>query len=370
VLQLTSKLLSQNPEHYTIWNVRRRLLVNGLFSKASDPPSRLNLSSGISLTSTSNSESSNLTNSTLAQEQAADQKSPNPPSSGKNDSTLELINNDLDFLVPLLRQYPKCYWIWNYRIWLLQQANARLEVGVARRLWQEDLGLVTMMLVKDNRNFHGWNYRRIVVTQLESSTLKGSSMVESEFSYTTNMICISLSNFSAWHNRSKLIPRLLSERMADDTTRRKFLDDGMASPCDTFIPHINHCIIEFEIMTNALWTDSKDQSLWFYYQFLMTAVINQTDDKSIVPGLSREERVDIIRRQLDELKEMLDDAEEPKWIYVALLQYSVALYGMEERHPTINESRQLGEILVKLHAIDPMRSGRWTDLENSLSLQS
>lgn len=103
----------------------------------------------------------------------------------------------------------------------------RLDPSVARHLWQEELVLVAMMLVKDSRNFHGWRYRRIIVAQLESPALDGTSMVESEFEYTTKMIKSNLSNFSAWHNRSKLIPRLLDERKADDVARRKFLDEGI-----------------------------------------------------------------------------------------------------------------------------------------------
>ena len=83
------------------------------------------------------------------------------------------------------------------------------------------------MLTRDSRNFHGWGYRRKVVSELESSKLNGKSMVESEFEYTTKMIRASLSNFSAWHNRSKLIPRLLDERNATDNERRQFLEDGM-----------------------------------------------------------------------------------------------------------------------------------------------
>lgn len=86
------------------------------------------------------------------------------------------------------------------------------------------------MLSLDSRNFLGWNYRRTVVASLESDELYGESfvkrMTEQEFHYTTKMISANLSNFSAWHNRSKLIPRLLDERKADGAARRKILDEG------------------------------------------------------------------------------------------------------------------------------------------------
>lgn len=131
--------------------------------------------------------------------------------------------------MPLLMEFPKCYWIWNYRIWTLGQATKRLSVEKARRIWQEELGLVSKMLFRDRRNFHAWTYRRHVVEQLESPALAGSSLVESEFEYTTQMYLVDLSNFSAWHNRSQLIPRLLDERSADDEARKKFLDAGTSS---------------------------------------------------------------------------------------------------------------------------------------------
>lgn len=82
------------------------------------------------------------------------------------------------------------------------------------------------MLARDQRNFHAWGYRRWVVAQLEGPDLGGGSMVESEFQYTTDKIHADLSNFSAWHNRSQLILRLLSERGASDEERRKFLESG------------------------------------------------------------------------------------------------------------------------------------------------
>jgi geranylgeranyl transferase type-2 subunit alpha len=137
-----------------------------------------------------------------------------------------MLTSELSFTIPLLRESPKCYWIWSYRLWILGQAIERLRAPVARRIWEGELGLASNMLGKDRRNFHAWGYRRHVVDQLESAALGGSSMVASEFDYTDRMINTDLSNFSAWHSRSKLIPRLLDERGADDKARRAFLDSG------------------------------------------------------------------------------------------------------------------------------------------------
>lgn len=137
-----------------------------------------------------------------------------------------MLRSELGFTVPLLMEFPKCYWIWKYRSWLLQEAIQRLDPAVARRIWEDELGLDTKMLSKDRRNFHAWGYRRNLVGHLESAVLSGKSMVESEFEFTTKMIHVDLSNFSAWHNRSKLIPRLLDERQADESARKKFFDQG------------------------------------------------------------------------------------------------------------------------------------------------
>jgi geranylgeranyl transferase type-2 subunit alpha len=139
---------------------------------------------------------------------------------------LEVIKGELEFTVPLLIQFPKCYWLWNHRLWVLNEATKRLPTAAARKVWETELGLVGKMLDKDRRNFHAWGYRRFVVANLEDPQLGGSSMVEAEFEYSTKMVLANLSNFSAWHNRSQLIPRLLAERGADDETRKAFLEKG------------------------------------------------------------------------------------------------------------------------------------------------
>ena len=147
-----------------------------------------------------------------------------------HDAIVNLISDDLAFLLPLLRKFPKCYWIWNYRLWLLEESTHLLPTAEARKFWQQELTLAGKMLSLDSRNFHGWGYRRTVVQALESTELSTqepiNSMAEQEFEYTTQMINSNLSNFSAWHTRSKLIPRLLNERGADNEARRRFLDEG------------------------------------------------------------------------------------------------------------------------------------------------
>ena len=142
----------------------------------------------------------------------------------RQSQVLDIIQLDLQFLFPLLLKFPKCYWIWNHRLWLLDHSTLLLPREKSRALWTEELGLVGKMLTRDSRNFHGWGYRRTVVDNLEA--LSESSMAKSEVDYTTKMISANLSNFSAWHNRSKLIIRALAEQNADSGERKQMLNDG------------------------------------------------------------------------------------------------------------------------------------------------
>ena len=366
-LALTSKLLSKNPEYYTIWNIRRRLLLalSLRSSKSSKSSSAFGLSkpspsSSQTGTSTALSETLSSSTSTTHTDSSAILLSPGSRQTGLSGTPLEAGNNidiildaikaDLVFLVPLLKKWPKCYWIWNHRIWLLQQATILLPIPVARRLWTEELDLCSMMLFRDSRNFHGWGYRKIVVEQLESSKLEGKSMVEEEFAYTTKMVHAHLSNFSAWHTRSKLIPRLLDERKANDEQRKEFLDE------------------EFDMMRNALWTDASDQSLWFYHQWLMLTLMSEDPEVTILPNFVAEQRREYVEAQVEELKEMLDGAEDCKWIYHGLFEYTLALCKFLQREPTLEEKDDLRLWLDELRNLDLLRKGRWRAREIDLGL--
>lgn len=190
LLQKTAELLKRNPEYYTIWNHRRRIYAREFESLDS-------------------------------QSQSGELKDED-----RYSQILQIIQLDLQFLFPLLLKFPKCYWIWNHRLWLLEQASLLLPASTARSLWEDELGLVGKMLSRDSRNYHGWAYRRTVIQNLESPTLNGSSMARKELEYTTKMIGLNLSNFSAWHNRTKLILRFVEEESPTDDERRKILDEG------------------------------------------------------------------------------------------------------------------------------------------------
>ncbi|EON67729.1 hypothetical protein W97_06983 [Coniosporium apollinis CBS 100218] len=327
VLALTSKLLKRNPEDYTVWN-HRRLILQHHFK---NPPAA-----------------------------SAQSQSVSTALSASQQSVLDLITSDLGFLVPLLVAFPKCYWIWNHRIWLLEQSTSHLPAITVRRLWQDELSLVGKMLNRDKRNFHGWNYRRLVVAQLElhspsdghadsSDTSRQTSMVETEFIYTTKMINSDLGNFSAWHNRSKLIPRLLDERQADAAARRKMLD------------------AEFDLTQQGL-IDPENQSMWFYHQSLMSTLSPECPrHAAIVLDLTNHDRCGYYERELARVKEMLDDYQDCKWVYQALLQYA-AVYREVDAGNKACTTTEMRHWLRELQRLDPLRSGRWDDIEKSLGL--
>ncbi|KAK3071127.1 Rab geranylgeranyltransferase [Teratosphaeriaceae sp. CCFEE 6253] len=331
--QLTSQLLTQNPEYYTIWNHRRRVLQHVFAQELATPPPP-----------------------SAAQDDDSAPADPSGLPPAQHEIFL-LITEDLRFLIPLLKQYPKCYWIWNHRSWLLSAATKHLPPATAAELWMGELGLVGKMLALDSRNFHGWGYRREVVQALErlsrgSGKSGDGSMVEREFAYTTQMVHTNLSNFSAWHYRSQLIPRLLDLRHADTEKRTQFLD------------------AEFELITKALYTDPYDQSLWFYHQYLMATLDpDNAQAPAILDQCGVEEQRKYLEQELESVLEMLDGAEDCKYIYQALLEYSSRLRsdGGPSHEAVANRGAMEGW-LQELRKIDPLREGRWKDLGTKMSL--
>lgn len=356
-LQLTSQLLHQNPEYYTIWN-HRRVILESVFAaeldsgKQQQQQQRQQQEHGVHIPPVEDGDAAAAAAANLTVPQR---------------EILLLIKEDLSFQIPLLKQWPKCYWIWNHRQWLLMTATQHIPAHATIDLWKAELGLVGKMLSLDSRNFHGWNYRRVVVENIER--LSHSSMCEAEFAYTTQMINSNLSNFSAWHNRGQLLPRLLHERAADDSARKQAYDE------------------EFALITKALYTDPYDQSLWCYHQYLMSALEEHNPHAPIIlQRLHTFDRIQYLAREISNIRDMLDGAEDCKYIYQALLEYSRRFLELAERDrgggdddekvstttntTPVASAEDLTGWLAELQKIDPLRQGRWRDLERKLKSSS
>ncbi|KAJ4024690.1 Rab geranylgeranyltransferase [Fusarium irregulare] len=199
------------------------------------------------------------------------------------------------------------------------------------------------MLSKDQRNFYAWGYRRFVVSKLESAELQGKSMVEEEFTYTTKMIETNLSNFSAWHNRSQLIPKLLDERGVDSRMRATFLGE------------------ELSFVREGLDVGPEDQSLWYYHRFLISQIVGDDDPQTAAP-MDPNEKAAYVRHEVDAIKDLLDDYKDVKCIYEALLEYTLTLEKLERRDRDQEDLIDLQTWLTKLRVLDPMRKGRWNDI--------
>uniref|UniRef100_A0A1A8D5A5 Geranylgeranyl transferase type-2 subunit alpha n=1 Tax=Nothobranchius kadleci TaxID=1051664 RepID=A0A1A8D5A5_NOTKA len=206
-LQLTQQLLSSNPDFATLWNYRREIL--------------------------------------LHLETVKDEN-----------EVQKIYEAELSFLESCLKVNPKSYGSWHHRGWV----SARLP----RPDWARELGLCDRCLSLDDRNFHCWDYRRMVVK------VSGVS-VEQELGFTDRLICSNFSNYSSWHYRSTLLPLLHPECPEQASPHR---EPPLSPPPHSPQTHFHRVceeqlLKEYELVQNAVFTDPNDQSAWFYYRWLL-----------------------------------------------------------------------------------------------------
>ncbi|KAF9328755.1 hypothetical protein BG006_008113 [Podila minutissima] len=196
-LKITTALLRKSPDYYTIWNVRRTILKEGFLDNA-------------------NEETANI-----------------------------IYTNELEFVQDNLRLNPKSYFMWNHRRWCLE--------NMSKPRWDKELGMVGKFLEMDARNFHGWDYRRYIIRQVDLQDGQNKDTVlaraQTEFDFTTAKISQNFSNYSAWHNRSTLLGKLVENLTEQE--REATVDN------------------EFDLVKNAIYTDPEDQSAWLYDLWLI-----------------------------------------------------------------------------------------------------
>lgn len=285
--ELTTKLLLLNPEYYTIWNYRREIMLHGLFPILED------------------------------------------------NAKQSLLSDELKKLQTIMKDFPKVYWIWTHRKWCLVQCPWPD--------WSRELLLVTKMLEQDARNFHVWEYRRYVISQIEA--VEESSKAQRELEYTTAAINSNFSNFSAWHNRTKLIPQIL--RQIDDndireSRRRELLQQ------------------ELDLIKGAIYTDPDDQSVWLYHRWLLNPDSAHASLHPLAPA-DTDEHVQNLRQELEMIAELMEEEPENVWCTYAKVNYGLAVRRLTGHDPNDEEMEGLRNLISVLENNDDLRKGRYQD---------
>lgn len=192
-----------------------------------------------------------------------------------------LLAEDLALTQQSMQTHPKVYWLWNHRRWCLHMLPAPgSDPSSMQTKWNKELALVDMMLDMDPRNFMGWNYRRYVIAELAAALVRQGAptfpaslssdamdepekaahlaLAKDELQYALRKIESNFSNFSAWHYRSKLLPRVWDAEKLDKAQRSSEREQGM------YTAHQ-----EFELLQQAMYTDPSDQSIWIYHRWLV-----------------------------------------------------------------------------------------------------
>lgn len=308
----TTTLLNMNPEFYTAWNIRRQLL-QGL--GASDP------------------------------------------------LFAQLLCDDLKLLLALLRRFPKCYWIWNHRKWCLFELVALGKVD-----WNFEFDTISKLLELDLRNYHGWEYRRFVVSNMElamASPQDRTILCVKEFEYTTRKIKQNISNFSAWHNRSRLILQL--QKLSLEPMLREEIPACFASPYE-ILCH------ELQLTKTGMYMDSDDTSVWLYLQWLITCPLFVDD---LIQNRREFTYIEVLEQQLLQVTELnsLEKSEHPDnldhcWCLKMIVSIKCLMKKQRKRadgpqtdtkdaNDSLNDEITLG--LQRLAIIDPLRRGRYLD---------
>uniref|UniRef100_A0A8C4PXB5 Geranylgeranyl transferase type-2 subunit alpha n=1 Tax=Eptatretus burgeri TaxID=7764 RepID=A0A8C4PXB5_EPTBU len=154
----------------------------------------------------------------------------------RQEEVQEVLSLELPFLESCLRVNPKSYGAWHHRAWVLVHAK--------HTDWAKELRLCGAFLQKDERNFHCWDHRRFVV---QHAGIPDTDELE----YTSQLISTNFSNYSAWHYRSCLLPRIYP----DPEQKGRVAEDQLLK--------------EYELAQNAFFTDPSDQSAWFYHRWLL-----------------------------------------------------------------------------------------------------
>lgn len=377
-MAVTARLLEINPEVLTAWNFRREAIVLA-GDKTRRGPRRVS-----SEHRTNDPERTHSFAPTLADELALTER--------------------------CLRKNPKSYPAWHHRKWcvarrvygLKTETDAETEshlhaTGFADErgfpvasLLATELAMAQTLLDLDDRNFHGWGYRRFVTSlaikkneraletrsarraterETPERTLKKKPEVSSnvfdhdrdratvsdeasvvsaraELRFSEAKIERNFSNYSAWHHRAANLPRAF----AGPT-------NGLGASRDGGVP-ADVLANEYAFVRQAFFTEPEDQAGWMYHRWL-TAQTKNANEAFAAPGedaaaAAAAAKRDVFAGEADALRELCALEPDCKWPALTLAR----LCDLQDTEAGAAESAAR---FAELARLDPARRGFYCD---------
>lgn len=85
---------------------------------------------------------------------------------------------------------------------------------------------------------------------------------------------------------------------------------------------------------------------------------------TMAPNLSTEEKLTYIDGEEEYIQDLVEDAEDCKWVYLALLDCASLRRKLGKGIPS--EESMIRQWLSKIEQLDPLRAGRWADMQQKL----
>lgn len=249
---ISSQLLCVNPDIYTLWNYRKEIVL-------------------------------------MEQRKCADNEM-------EGEDTLEkFLDSEISLTEQCLIANPKSYGSWHHRYWVL--------ILHPKPNWDKEFNLCTKYLTYDDRNFHCWDYRRLLINKIGIT-------LPAELKFSTDRLNSNFSNYSSWHYRSTL--RSLNEDCIEE---------------------------DLTLVQNAVFTDPADSSAWFYLRWVLSN-----------PALNKYKRQELLDA-FEQLQELEPDC---KWILLAKCWLTGSLVLSDNEY--VDRRIQYYKELIKL---DPLRRGQY-----------
>jgi len=176
-------------------------------------------------------------------------------------------------------------------------------ITIATTMLHDELQLCETFLKADERNFHCWSYRRYIVNcllRLSTNTNTTSTtsaqpninniidIYECEMKFSLIKIQENFSNYSAYHHRSVYIKHIDEYNNSNgvNTNTNNTTNGTNGTTPNAQLNLRSRIDFELKIIENAMFTEPDDQSIWWYYQYILRWIVDSVDSVDIGGGVN------------------------------------------------------------------------------------